>query len=102
MLRASFTPRFRRDVKACQKRHWDTDALKRAVTDLLASDSVPLPRAYGDHSLSGPLSGNRSIHVDSAPNPPADTWVLMYRRCGDEILLVRTGTHNEVYGRSQA
>lgn len=37
--------------------------------------------------------------VGSAPNPPKDTWVLMYRVAGSELMLVRIGTHDEVYGK---
>lgn len=39
------------------------------------------------------------MHVDSAPNPPKDKWVLMYRVDGHEIVFTRTGTHDAVYGR---
>ncbi len=99
MYAASFSARFERDVKACKKRHWDMDSLKRAMTDLLASDEAKLDASYGDHSLKGALKGFRSIHVDSAPNPPKDTWVLMYKIANGEILFTRTGTHEEVYGK---
>lgn len=99
MYEVSFSPRFLRDVKACQKRHWDNDALKTAVSDLMASDEVKLGPRYRDHALAGAYTGYRSIHVDSAPNPPKDTWVLMYRVADSELMLVRTGTHDEVYGK---
>lgn len=99
MYDASFTPRFLRDVKDCKKRHWDDDALKRAINDLLASDGTTLSPRYRDHALAGPCAGYRSLHVDSAPNPPKDTWVLMYRILGNELIFVRTGTHDNVYGK---
>ncbi|SFX44975.1 type II toxin-antitoxin system YafQ family toxin [Olsenella sp. kh2p3] len=99
MYSASFTPRFLRDVKACKKRHWDEKALKAAISDLLMSDTCELDNRYRDHALTGALEGYRSIHVDSAPNPPKDKWVLMYRLSDTELMLVRTGTHDEVYGK---
>lgn len=99
MYRASYTPRFLRDVKACQRRHWDDDALRAAIRDLLSSDERELGPRYRDHALTGAYAGYRSIHVDSAPNPPKDKWVLMYRVAGGELILVRTGTHDEVYGK---
>lgn len=99
MYTASFTSRFARDVKACQKRRWDTVALRRAMNDLLVSDEHPLDHRYKDHALSGGYSGYRSMHVDSAPNPPKDKWVLMYRIVGHEIVFTRTGTHDAVYGK---
>lgn len=98
MYEASFSARFSRDVKACDKRHWDMDALKKAMADLMASDSLELDRRYKDHALKPPFDGYRSIHVDSAPNPPRDKWVLMYRINAGEIVFARTGSHAEVYG----
>lgn len=99
MYRLSFTPRFDRDVKRCGRRHWNMTALKQAVTALSRRDDVPLGPRYRDHQLAGDLRDYRAIHVDSAPNPARGQWVLMYRIAGDELLLVRTGTHEEVYGR---
>lgn len=99
MYTASFTPHFLRDVKACKKRHWDEQALKKAIADLLASDEHELEPRYRDHALTGAYDGYRSVHVDSAPNPPKDKWVLMYRLADTELTLVRTGTHDEVYGK---
>lgn len=98
MYEASYSSRFNRDVKACMKKHWDANALKQAITDLMTSDERPLNARYRDHALTGSKKGYRAIHVDSAPNPPKDQWVLMYKVNGKEIALVRTGTHEEVYG----
>lgn len=98
MYEISYNSHFLRDVKICKKRHWNTDALKAAIIDLMSSDEKPLNQRYKDHSLVGSKKGYRSIHVDSAPNPPKDQWVLMYKIEGHEIFLVRTGTHEEVYG----
>lgn len=99
MYTASFTPRFLRDVKACKKRHWNERALKQAIADLLVSDKRELGQRYCDHALTGAYVGYRSIHVGSTPNPPKDKWELMYRVSGSELTLVRTGTHDEVYGK---
>lgn len=99
MYDLSYTPHFARDVKACSKRHWNMDALKLAIIDLQASDTTPLARRYRAHALTGSKQGYRAIHVDSAPNPPKDQWVLMYKIHGTELALVRTGTHEEVYGK---
>lgn len=99
MYEASFSPRFERDAKACKKRHWDEIALKQAITDLLISDEMALSPRYKDHALVGSRQGYRAVHVDSAPNPPKDQWVLMYKISGHEMVFVRTGTHEEVYGK---
>lgn len=91
-------PRFERDVKSCEKKHWNMESLKRAIADLAQSDESALAPRYKDHALTGSLNGFRSIHVDSAPNPPKDTWVLMYRIENDGLHLIRTGTHQNIYG----
>lgn len=92
------SPRFERDIKTCKKKHWNMDSLKKAISDLSASDKRRLAPRYKDHALTGQLTGFRSIHVDSAPNPPKDVWVLMYRIENNELHLIRTGTHQDVYG----
>lgn len=75
------------------------DSLKQAMLDLLSSDNTPLGPRYKDHALVGSMQGYRAIHVDSAPNPPKDQWVLLYKISGSELVFVRTGTHEEVYGK---
>lgn len=94
MYAASRTPRFERDVKACEKKHWDTAALKEAIRALMMSDEQELDCKYKDHALTGALQGKRALHVDSAPNPPKGQWVVMYELLDDEILFIRTGTHD--------
>lgn len=94
MYKVSKTSRFERDIKTCSKKHWDAEALKTAIQDLMASDEVPLNPRYKDHALTGSLQGYRSLHVDSAPNPPKDKWVIMYLLENNEITLVRTGGHD--------
>ena len=41
----------------------------------------------------------KALPLNSAPNPPKDTWVLMYKIANGEILFTRTGTHEEMYGK---
>ena len=102
MLSATFTARFSRDVKRCQKRHWDMAPFKQAIVALLHSDETALASTYRDHALQGNLSGYRSLHVPTRGNPPKNSWVLMYRVDGREVTFVRTGSHDEVYGRQEA
>lgn len=99
MYDLSISPKFSRDVKSCNKKHWDMDSLKRAIEDLQKSDETPLDPSYKNHALIGSFQGYRAIHVDSSPNPPKDQWVLMYKISDSEISLVRTGTHKDVYGK---
>lgn len=99
MLRINTSSRFKRDVKTCEKRHWDMKPFKATIAALAKSNEKTIPRTYRDHALSGALAGRRSVHVPTAGNPPKDAWVIMYEIDGDELYLYRTGTHDEVYGR---
>lgn len=94
MYEASFSPKFSKDVKSCEKKHWDISALKRAMDDVLNSDARPLDSSYRDHALVGDHRGYRAIHVQSASNPPRGKWVLIYRIVGSEVGFTRTGGHD--------
>ena len=98
MLHISASSRFKRDVKACRKRHWDMEPFKAAAV-IAMSDEEAVPHAYRGHALSEALAGRRGVRVPTASNPPKDTGVIMYEIDGDELYLYRTGTHDEVYGR---
>jgi mRNA interferase YafQ len=63
-------------------------ALRDAV-DLLASGE-PLPSAYADHALAGRWGGRRDCHIEP-------DWLLNYRWHGDTVVLVRTGTHGDLF-----
>jgi len=80
---------FKRDVKRLQRRHKDLDKLK-AVIRLLANGEG-LPIAFQDHSLKGLLKDCRECHIEP-------DWLLIYRIDGNELCLVRTGTHADLFG----
>lgn len=63
-----------------------------AVVELLAADA-PLPPKYRDHALHNDWEGCRDCHV----RPDV---VLVYRKTADglELLLLRVGSHSEVFG----
>ena len=59
---------------------------------LLASliQQEPLSARYLDHPLRGAFKGYREAHIE--PN-----WLLIYRVEGDELNLVRTGPHSDLF-----
>ena len=63
----------------------------KTVTDLLAADA-PLPAKYRDHELHNNWEGCRDCHV----RPDV---VLIYRKTSDglELLLLRIGSHSEIF-----
>lgn len=53
--------------------------------------SAPLPPRNREHGLTGDLAGCRECHI-------LPDWLLIYRVEGDELYLVRTGTHSDLLG----
>lgn len=62
------------------------------VVDLLAVDQ-PLPPKYHDHALHNDWEGCRDCHV-------RPDIVLIYRKTADgiELMLLRIGSHSELFG----
>ena len=79
---------FRRDVKRAQKRGKNTTKLRELLGLLLAGET--LPERYRDHPLKGEWQGYRDAHIEP-------DWLLIYRVAGDELHLVRTGTHADLF-----
>ena len=92
MLKPVLSNRFKRDYTLLIRRGYDITKLD-AIVALLLQDATLEPR-HRDHPLKGKWSGYRGCHV-------ADDWVLVYRVDGGslKLMLSRTGTHVDVYGR---
>jgi mRNA interferase YafQ len=82
------TTQFRRDAKRIQKRGQDLGEL-REIARLLAAGE-PLGPKQRDHKLSGRYVGYRECHV-------RPDWLLIYKLTDEELLLVRTGTHQDLF-----
>jgi mRNA interferase YafQ len=79
---------FRRDVKLAERRGKDLSKLRELI--LLLAEGQPLPPRYRDHSLAGEWKHFRDCHIES-------DWLLIYRIEGDDLYLVRTGTHSDLF-----
>ncbi len=79
---------FRRDVKLAQKRGKDMAKLRELL--LLLIEGNPLPARYKDHPLGGEWSRYRDCHIEP-------DWLLIYKVNGDDLYLVRTGTHSDLF-----
>lgn len=79
---------FKRDVKRVRKRGKDMAKL-RTLLDLLI-EQAPLPDAYQDHPLRGKWKKYRNAHIEP-------DWLLLYRIVDDELHLVRTGSHADLF-----
>jgi mRNA interferase YafQ len=79
---------FKRDFKLAKKRGKDMAKLRELL--LLLVEGKPLPPRYQDH----PLSGNWKHYRDSHIEPD---WLLIYKIDGNDLYLVRTGTHADIF-----
>ena len=77
--------------KGCKtngKRGKDLHVLKAVVT-LLTDDGV-LPFHFRPHKLSGEYEGLWECHVEN-------DWLLIYDVSAMEVLLIRTGSHDDLF-----
>ncbi|MDL2321643.1 type II toxin-antitoxin system YafQ family toxin [Desulfosarcina sp. OttesenSCG-928-B08] len=83
------TTRFRRDLKKVKRSGFNyLDLL--AVVSMLLQD-IPLPLHHNDHPLIGQWAGARDCHIKP-------DWVLIYQKVDNELWLLRTGTHADLFG----
>ncbi|MGH9485875.1 MAG: type II toxin-antitoxin system YafQ family toxin [Terriglobales bacterium] len=89
MLTPVRSRQFRRDVERAGQRGKDMAKLRELLAALIAGEELA-PR-YQDHPLKGVWKGYRDAHI-------GPDWLLIYRIVGDELQLVRTGTHADLFG----
>lgn len=90
MLELNASSQFKRDRRRCIKRGYDMSLLNDVINTLL----IPalLLEKNRDHTLSGEWSGDRECHI-------LPDWLLIYRVVGNELYLVRTGTHSDLFDK---
>lgn len=79
---------FNRDLKRVQKRGKQMAKLREAIELLLEGNL--LPPQYKDHPLSGDWKHFRDCHIEP-------DWLLLYKIEGENLHLVRTGTHTDLF-----
>jgi mRNA interferase YafQ len=84
------TTAFERTCAAAKRQGKDVEKLE-VIVNLLQSEEA-LPMRCRTHRLSGNWSRHWDCHV-------APDWVLLYRLTEEELILVRTGSHSEIFGR---
>ena len=90
MLQVSFTGQFKKDYKLCKKRGYDMELLQSVINTLAIPEA--LPEKNKDHNLTGNYANKRECHI-------LPDWLLMYRVDGSELVLYRTGTHSDLFGK---
>jgi mRNA interferase YafQ len=79
---------FQRDVKRAQKRGKDMTKLREMI--LMLIEGSPLPARCKDHPLVGDWKQHRDCHIEP-------DWLLLYKIDGEDLYLVRTGTHSDLF-----
>lgn len=79
--------RFIKDARLTIKRGKDDTKLEHV---LLAPQDNPLPAKYRPHKLTGEWQGCWECHIEP-------DWLLIYRYNEDELILLRTGTHSDLF-----
>ena len=88
MNTARRTSQFKQDVKRMERRGKDFAIFKAIVGDLV--EGQVLDPKYRDHALIGQYAGTRECHIEP-------DWLLIYELASSEVVLIRTGTHTDLF-----
>ena len=88
MLTPVRSTQFKRDVRKAKKRGRDLSKLRAVLASLIRQE--PLTARYLDHPLRGIWKGYREAHIEP-------DWLLIYRVAGNELRLVRAGSHADLF-----
>ena len=88
MLTPVRSTQFKRDVRKAKKRDRDLSKLRSVLASLTRQD--PPTARYLDHPLRGIWKGYREAHIEP-------DRLLIYRVTGNELRLVRTGSHADLF-----
>jgi mRNA interferase YafQ len=83
------TGSFKRDLKRVTKRGYDLAKLAGVLR--LLQTNTPLPAPNRPHPLKGKWAGFLECHIEP-------DWLLIYQTDAARVILVRTGTHSDLFG----
>jgi mRNA interferase YafQ len=84
------TSAFEKDLRRVNKQGKDLDKLDTIVNTLQAQEQ--LPARCHPHPLRGDWAGHWDCHVEP-------DWLLLYKVTDKALILVRTASHAELFGR---
>ena len=88
MLTLRSVTQFKKDYKRCVKRGYEIEKLKNVIRSL--GSEKKLDARYKDHALLGEYKDCRECHIEP-------DWLLIYFLSETELVLVRTGTHSDLF-----
>jgi mRNA interferase YafQ len=80
---------FKKDLKKIKKRNKDINKLKQIVAKLIHQER--LPEKNRNHLLKGNYKDLYECHIEP-------DWLLIYRTTKDSLILIRTGSHSDLFG----
>jgi mRNA interferase YafQ len=83
-----YAGQFKKDGKLMAKRGYDMKKLRLVIEKLVNADK--LEARFKDHPLQGGYAGARACHISS-------DWILIYALVDNELRLIRTGTHSDLF-----
>ena len=88
MRNLSITSQFKRDVKKIKKAGKDAAKLREIIGKIAEGKS--LDEKYRDHALTGNYRQTRECHIEP-------DWLLIYKLTKENLILIRTGSHSELF-----
>lgn len=88
MLTIRSVSQFKKDYKRCVKRGYEIEKLQKVIQYL--ANEQGLEARYRDHALLGEYKDCRECHIEP-------DWLLIYLLSETELVLVRTGTHSDLF-----
>lgn len=90
MYQINYTSKFKKDFKVISKRKYDLSLLKQIIDQLIEIGITQ--DIYFPHKLNGKYRGNWECHIQP-------DWLLIWMidRRNNEIWLIRTGTHSDLF-----
>ncbi|WP_019864226.1 type II toxin-antitoxin system YafQ family toxin [Methylovulum miyakonense] len=89
MREVVLTSAFKKDYKRLSRSGQHDIRQLQEVTAILANDDI-LEEKYRDHALIGNWQDCRECHIKP-------DWLLIYQLKDDELILIRTGSHSELF-----
>ena len=82
------TTQFKKDLKKALKQGRKADKIHNIVKRL--QEGTPLHPKHRPHQLTGNWSPKLECHIEP-------DWLLIYEVTNEEVKLIRTGSHSELY-----
>ncbi|MBI3236269.1 MAG: type II toxin-antitoxin system YafQ family toxin [Chlamydiales bacterium] len=88
MKKIAFTNEFKKEFKLSKKRGKKEAKLLEIIR--LLQNEEKIPEKHRLHTLSGNFKNCYELHIEP-------DWLLIFRMTDDSIILLRTGTHSDLF-----